>query len=34
MLLVAPTEDEPVQCPRCGERFEPETEELVDPEDE
>jgi hypothetical protein len=34
ILLVVPSDDQPVVCPRCGERFNPEEEEIVDPEDE
>jgi len=34
LLRLTPTEPaDPVTCPRCGHRFEPEDESWVDPED-
>ncbi|MGH2426877.1 MAG: hypothetical protein ACRD1T_15470 [Acidimicrobiia bacterium] len=34
MQLTPADEEERVICPRCGTRFEPDEEEIVDPEDD
>lgn len=33
-MQLTPAEDEEVICPRCGTKFVPDEEEIVDPEDD
>ncbi len=33
-FLIASSEEEELTCPRCGARFNPTEEELIDPEDD